>query len=88
MELALCPVKIPNKGDKLHMIAGRIVFIRSVKKLNYYYDVATKVQLCVADPSKHDYVISMIERRVNEIRDYEVAQGKQDGLPNSLFDWN
>lgn len=71
MELTLCPVKIPNNGNKLHMVSGRLIFVRSVKGLNTYYDVNTKIQLCSSIPDKFDYAMELIARRIKEIEVYD-----------------
>ena len=76
-EVKYCEVKIPAKGDKLHMIGNRIIFARPLKGLVYFYDVATKVQLCVVQAERFDYAVKLIERRIGEIPD-----GRES---NSLF---
>ena len=72
-QVALCPIKIPAKGDKLHMIAGRVIFARPIKGLVYFYDVATKLQLCVVQAERFDYGIELIKRRIDEVRSIEAT---------------
>lgn len=66
-EVNICDVKIPANGSKLHMIAGRVIFARPIKGLVYFYDVATKLQLCVVQAERFDYGIELIKRRIDEI---------------------
>ncbi len=73
-----CDIKVPTKGDKLHMAGGRIIFVRSVKGLNKYYDTRTKILLCGSVPEKFEYAMSMIARRVKEIEVYD--ERKEDSL--------
>lgn len=72
-KVAICPIKIPLRGEKLHMVSGRVIFARPIKGLVYFYDVATKLQLCVVQAERFDYGIELIKRRIDEVRSIEAT---------------
>ena len=55
------------------MVSGRVIFARPIKGLVYFYDVATKLQLCVVQAERFDYGIELIKRRIDEIRSIEAT---------------
>lgn len=74
-KINVCPVKIPAKGDKIHLIAGRFIFARPIKGLVYFYDIKTKLQLCVVQAERFDYAVELIKRRIDEVIEISEAMG-------------
>lgn len=59
---------IPKSGKKLINISGRMIFVRPLKKLNFIYDVETKVLLAVCTDDKKQYAFEQIVKRMDEIK--------------------